>query len=270
MADMKNWKKIIPLLSYLSIIIIGFIIFANHLIADNSAAVPSLTNDICIKCHPQQPATIDDHGGKHKTKVGCIDCHIKHPPRGTGAIPQCSMCHSKAPHYKLEHCSGCHSNTHAPLDLKIEGDITAPCLTCHQQQGDELNKHHSAHTYLACSECHKAHRAIPECMECHEKHTEDMDFETCKGCHPVHMPLEVAYIRETPSHYCGSCHKEAEDLLQKNTTKHHGLDCVYCHKNKHKVVPPCFACHGQPHADEMLKNFSTCGKCHNTAHDLKA
>ena len=266
---MESKKIIIPSLCYISTIFIGLIILASYSRADNSAEVPPLTNDICIKCHPQQPATIDNRGGKHKTKVGCIDCHLEHPPRGMRAIPQCSVCHSGEPHYELEHCSGCHSNTHAPIDLRLEGDITAPCLTCHQQQGDELKKYHSAHTNLACSECHKTHRAIPECMECHEKHTEDMDFESCKGCHLVHMPLEVTYIRETPSHYCGACHKEAEDLLQKNTTKHHELSCAYCHRDKHKRIPPCLACHGHPHPYDMIKHFSECGDCHTTAHDLR-
>ena len=266
---MKNRKKIITLLSYLSIAIIGLIIFTNQLIADNSVAVPALTNNICIKCHFQQPATIDDRGEKHKTKVGCIDCHIEHPPRGTEAIPRCSVCHSGAPHYKLEHCSGCHSNTHAPLDLKMEGDITEPCLTCHQEQGTELEKYPSAHTNLACSECHKAHRAIPECMECHKKHNEDMDFESCKSCHAVHKPLEVTYIRETPSSYCASCHKKAEALLQKNTTKHHDLACVYCHRDKHKNIPPCLACHGCPHPYSMIKYYPECADCHSTAHDLR-
>jgi hypothetical protein len=151
----------------------------------------------------------------------------------------------------------------------MEGDITDPCLTCHPQQGNELKKYPSAHTNLACSECHKTHRAIPECMECHEKHIEDMDFEACKSCHPVHMPLEVTYICETPSSYCGSCHKKAEDLLQKNTTKHHDLACVYCHRDKHKTIPPCLACHGHPHPYNILKYYPECADCHKTAHDLR-
>ena len=269
MAVMKSKKKVITLLSCISIIFTGLIILANYSRAHSSAEVPPLTNNICIKCHTQQPATIDDRGEKHKTKVNCIDCHIEHPPRGTKAIPQCCMCHTGAPHYKLEHCNKCHSDTHAPLDLKLEGEITDPCLTCHQQQGNELKKYPSSHTNLACSECHKTHREIPECMECHAKHTEDMNFEACKGCHPVHMPLEVTYIRETPSHYCGSCHKEAENLLNKNNTKHHDLSCAYCHRDKHKMIPPCLACHGHPHPYDMIKYYPECADCHYTAHDLR-
>jgi hypothetical protein len=41
-----------------------------------------------------------------------------------------------------------------------------PCLTCHPQQGDEVKTHPSAHTDVACNECHEAHKAIPECTQC--------------------------------------------------------------------------------------------------------
>ena len=108
------------------------------------------------------------------------------------------MCHSGKSHYELEQCSSCHSDTHAPLHLKIEGEVTGPCLTCHHQQGDEVTEHPSAHTDLPCNECHAAHREVPSCMECHEKHTEGMNFKACVSCHPVHMPLAVTYTEEDP------------------------------------------------------------------------
>ena len=232
--------------------------------------VPPLLNSQCVHCHAQQPETIAARGGKHKTKVGCQDCHREHPPKGTGAIPACSLCHSGKPHYELEQCGSCHSDAHAPLDLKIEGAVTGPCLTCHPQQGDEVQKEPSAHTELACNECHAIHRQIPDCSkECHERHTEDMDFAACVSCHPAHMPLVVTYSQETPSHYCGGCHKEAFDLLAKNTTKHHDLACVFCHKDKHKTVPACEECHPDIHPKAMMKKFPTCGECHDIAHDVK-
>lgn len=229
-----------------------------------------MTNAQCILCHPQQPETIEARGGKHKTEVGCLDCHEEHPPLGTQAIPECSNCHSGESHYELKHCSSCHSDTHAPLDLKFKGDITGHCLTCHQQQGREVKKHRSAHTDLACSECHAAHRQIPECMECHEKHTPDMDFEACLSCHPVHKPLEITYAEDIPSGYCGGCHEEALYLLDNNTSKHHEFGCGYCHRDKHKVIPPCYACHGTPHPKTMLDKFPECGRCYGISHDLRS
>jgi hypothetical protein len=223
----------------------------------------------CVNCHPQQPQTVETQGGKHKTEVGCQDCHVEHPPLGDSAVPACNMCHTDGAHYELENCSNCHSDTHAPLAIKLEGDIAGPCLTCHPKQGEEVKAQPSAHTDLACNECHAAHRQIPNCMECHEKHTADMDFEACKTCHPVHMPLVVAYPDEIPSRYCGGCHEDAVSLLQANTTKHHDLACAYCHKQQHKAVPPCQECHGVPHPARMLQKFPNCGDCHSTAHDLK-
>ena len=266
---MLSRKTGIVLFTTLSVTIMVLVVFGTHVKVGNSAEVPPLSNSQCVLCHPQEPATIDAQGGKHKTEVGCQDCHLEHPPLGTDAIPECSLCHSDKAHYELEKCSSCHSNTHAPLDLKLEGEITSPCLTCHEQQGKEVKDHPSAHTDVACNECHKVHRKIPDCMECHEKHTEDMDFEACKACHPVHRPLQVTYVRETPSHYCGACHEEAASLLQQNTTKHHDLACAYCHRDKHKTIPPCTACHGQPHPYRMLQKFPECGNCHSTAHDLR-
>ena len=267
---MLSRKRGIVFFSGLCVIVMAFVVFVGQVKTANSAKVPPLTDSQCVHCHPQQPATIEAQGAKHKTEVGCQDCHVEHPPLGANAVPECSMCHSGESHYELEGCSSCHSDTHAPLDIKIEGEVSAPCLTCHPQQGDEVQKHPSAHTDVACNECHDVHRKIPDCMACHEKHTADQDFQACKSCHPVHMPLDITYVNEeTPSHYCTGCHEEAGTLLQKNTTKHHDLACTYCHQNKHKTVPPCTQCHGKPHPDAMLKKFPECGNCHSTAHDLR-
>jgi len=245
------------------------LVFGPSVTVVNSAETPGLDSVPCVACHPKEPSTIAAQGGKHKTEVGCTDCHTEHPPKGTQAIPACDMCHSGKPHYTLENCGGCHSDPHAPLALAMEGDFTGPCLTCHKPQGDELKAHPSMHTELFCTDCHAVHKQIPDCMECHEKHTEDMDLASCKSCHPVHMPLVVKYGQDTPSHYCAACHQEADAFLIKNTTKHHDLACVYCHKFEHKTVPPCFACHPDQHPEAMLKKFPNCGDCHGTAHDLR-
>jgi len=227
-----------------------------------------ITDAQCVLCHPKQPQTIKIYGGKHETQVGCSDCHLEHPPKGTKAVPECSMCHCEKAHYQLDQCGSCHTDTHAPLNLTLEGEISDPCLACHMQQGEELANHPSAHTEMACNECHYEHRKVLNCMECHSKHTEDMNFEFCKSCHPVHMPLVVTYSEDTPSEYCSACHGEALGLLEQNTTKHHDLSCAYCHKNKHKTVPSCYACHDKPHPDALMQKFHTCAMCHDTAHNL--
>ena len=227
-----------------------------------------ITNAQCVLCHPKQPQTIKAYGGKHETEVGCSDCHLEHPPKGTKAVPECGMCHSEKAHYQLDQCGSCHTDTHAPLNLIFEGEISEPCLTCHMQQGDEVANYPSAHTEMACNECHAEHRKVPNCMECHSKHTEDMNFEFCKSCHPVHMPLVVTYSEDTPCEYCGVCHGEVLSLFEQNTTKHHDLSCAHCHNNKHKTIPACYACHDKPHSDRLTQKFPTCAACHDTAHNL--
>jgi hypothetical protein len=232
-------------------------------------AAPTLSNKNCGFCHPEQPKIIEEKGGLHKTEVGCMDCHVEHPPQGVQAVPECSMCHSGSAHYELEDCSSCHVDTHAPLDLKLAGSLTGPCLTCHQAQGDELKAHPSMHAELPCNECHLSHREIPSCMDCHVKHSEEMDYQACVTCHPVHMPTVVTYPQDIPSGYCAACHGEAMELLTNNPTKHRELSCAYCHQEKHMMVPPCSQCHPQAHPAAILDKFPTCGHCHGAAHDLK-
>lgn len=231
--------------------------------------VAPLGDDQCVLCHKAQPVTIAARGGKHKTEVGCQDCHTEHPPSGQGAIPACSMCHSGKAHYELDNCSGCHADTHAPATLSMQGDQTGACLTCHEAEGRQMAQNPSVHAEMACTDCHAEHKAVPNCMDCHDKHTEDMDLAACLSCHPAHEPLVVTYPRETPSRYCASCHGEADKLLSANHTKHRDLSCAFCHRDRHKAVPPCYACHGKPHPDKMLKKFKACGDCHSTAHDLR-
>jgi predicted CXXCH cytochrome family protein len=237
--------------------------------AQDSPAVPGLSDDQCANCHTGEPAAIAARGGLHRDAVGCQDCHQEHPPQGAAAIPSCGACHAGEPHYELENCSGCHENAHAPLDLTMEGDITGPCLTCHEQQGMEMERHPSMHGQVSCTFCHAEHKQVPGCMDCHAKHEESMTQQDCASCHPAHQPLEVTYDKQTPDPYCGACHDQAFNVLSMNTSKHNDLSCVHCHRDQHKTIPPCFACHSKPHPDEMLQKFNGCGDCHGTAHDMR-
>ena len=180
----------------------------------------SLQNTDCIKCHKTEPASVERNGGLHKTAVGCLDCHTEHPPLGTEAIPQCSMCHSGAPHYELENCGSCHSDPHQPLALKLNDDITTACLTCHPEQGKELQDHPSKHTEVACTFCHTTHGEIPDCSVCHEPHAKGQDnTRIALGCHPVHPAIgNPLCLMKHQGPYCTPCHEEFGDLM--NQTHH--------------------------------------------------
>ena len=231
---------------------------------------PGLSNADCAKCHPRPAAAIEAKGGAHKTSVSCQDCHIGHPPevQKKDIIPSCSMCHSDKPHYKLPKCLSCHRNPHTPKVITFGKDVTDPCLTCHSQQIAKLKANPSKHSKLNCSFCHDVHGKIPQCVQCHKPHSADMGAGDCKKCHQAHMPTVVTYPADVPNKFCGACHTVPNSELSASKTKHGKLLCVKCHQNKHKTVPACQDCHGKMHPAGMMAKFSTCGTCHNTAHNL--
>jgi hypothetical protein len=231
---------------------------------------PKLLNDDCIKCHSKAPVDIATAGSKHKTAIGCQDCHNGHPPTTKKIIPLCSQCHTGKPHYKLDACMGCHSNPHTPLIIKMGRNITDPCLTCHTGQIVKLRENKSKHTALFCSTCHDTHGKIPECTQCHKGHSKEQTNADCKKCHQAHMPKNVVYSDKTPSKDCSGCHKRAYELLAASPFKHKNLTCAACHQAKHKMVPQCQSCHGTPHPASMLAKFPKCGNCHSIAHDLNS
>lgn len=223
----------------------------------------------CPVCHKKQPEMIANGTTKHTTKVTCTNCHEEHPPDGKQAIPKCSKCHSGKPHFGLDGCLGCHKDPHAPLNIVFEGELTAPCLTCHTPQRQDLEAFPSAHTSFACNFCHDVHGKKPSCMQCHEKHLSEMEFKDCVTCHSVHKPLMVTYPKEIPSHYCGACHKDQFSSLQASKTKHHNLACAFCHEDKHKTIPACLKCHQGIHPPKILAKYEKCQNCHGSPHDLK-
>ena len=233
-----------------------------------------LQNTDCTKCHNNEPEAIKQNGGLHKTEIGCLDCHTEHPPVGTQAIPQCSMCHEpdNSPHYILANCNGCHQNPHTPLNISVENSaaVTTGCNTCHGDKGEELKQFPSKHTKLNCTECHPSnHKKIDNCLVCHEPHAEFMAYQDCLRCHKPHSPRDIKYADDTPSRDCGACHGELEEMLAKNQSRHQTLKCAYCHKTRHPTVPNCRECHPNAHDRGLLKSFnSDCLKCHGNPHDL--
>ena len=231
-----------------------------------------ILNSDCIKCHQQEVRDVEANGAQHLTAVTCLDCHLEHPPGGSNAIPLCSQCHDPETktHYKVENCVSCHY-PHYPLQIDIADGGTAinpVCLSCHNQQGEEMKSYPSLHSELACAECHPKHATYQECLACHEPHSTTMAYQDCLRCHKPHMPTLVKYDDDIPSDYCGSCHEKELGMLATNQTKHHDLLCVYCHKSQHKLVPECVTCHGEPHGSSMHKKFPDCLACHVDAHAL--
>ncbi|MDA8164539.1 MAG: hypothetical protein M0017_05870 [Desulfobacteraceae bacterium] len=231
-------------------------------------AKPALALADCDKCHPAVVRRIATSGKAHGSKVTCLDCHRGHPPAVAHIIPQCGQCHSGRPHFETGDCLQCHRDPHAPLELQLSKKLTGPCLTCHPEPGRQMEASPSFHRKLACTACHNRHGQIPECLRCHKPHAAGQGNAVCKSCHPAHAPLAVAFSPQTPSEYCGECHPGPFGLLAATTTKHRAVPCVQCHPGRHKHIPACSDCHGQPHAAIIHAKFPVCGDCHGKAHDL--
>ncbi|MBW2186642.1 MAG: cytochrome C [Deltaproteobacteria bacterium] len=236
------------------------------------SAAPPIVIDDCIKCHDQIVDQVSTRGGLHASEITCQDCHLEHPPKGTNAIPACSMCHAvddKA-HYAIENCQSCH-NPHSPLEIDLGNtEVVKPvCVTCHDNEGTQLVEYQSMHSGLDCNECHLEHGQFLACMECHEPHTEEMVYNDCLTCHKPHMPTVVKYPETIPSSFCSGCHTTETEVLMANQTLHHDLTCAYCHKTQHKMIPQCTTCHGAPHDRDLHSKFPNCLDCHIDPHGLE-
>ncbi|OGW27950.1 MAG: cytochrome C [Nitrospirae bacterium GWC2_42_7] len=243
-------------------------VFSSLSYADDSAqATAPLLNEDCSKCHDGPPADIAVAGMKHKD-VSCQDCHTGHKPKVEKSIPECNQCHVGTKHFETKDCLSCHRNPHKPLNIVFPGNITEPCLACHDQQNIQLTENKSKHSKVSCTRCHgTSHRTKPECIKCHKPHSSDMVASDCNKCHKAHMPKVITYD-DVPAKLCAGCHKTAFDVLSASTAKHQTFNCSTCHKTEHKMIPKCKTCHGDMHPASIMVKFPKCSDCHKTAHDI--
>ena len=243
------------------------------LLATAVYALPTpLEVDDCQKCHDEIVTEVSTRGAKHSTEIGCIDCHVEHPPKGMETIPACADCHDPAEqsHFSVADCLSCH-NPHHPLEIDFTDipNVKPVCISCHDGEGAQLVDYPSKHSELDCKACHQQHGQFSPCMECHDPHTEEMTYQDCLLCHKPHMPTVVKYPETIPTTFCAACHAKEKDLLAATSTMHKDLSCAFCHKMQHKVIPKCTTCHGIPHTGILHEKFPDCLKCHIDAHGLE-
>lgn len=237
------------------------------------ADIKPLSPAECGRCHLSIYNQIKEEGGKHK--IDCTQCHTKfhvyNPVKQNWKeiMPKCETCHGLYHGEKFAACITCHSNPHAPItQMAMTPEFAKVCGDCHSAVSQELQNNPSKHTKVACAMCHhQKHGYIPSCMECHKPHTPDQTIEQCLGCHPVHKPLDIKYAQTTPNDVCGACHGAVFQKISTTTSKHGQVTCAACH-TKHRYIPKCEECHGQPHGEVVMKKFPDCLACHVDVHDL--
>ncbi|MDO3377381.1 cytochrome C [Geoalkalibacter halelectricus] len=235
--------------------------------------IEPLTLAQCGQCHPTHFGQIRDEGGKHR--FDCRECHeVFHAynPRLNNwdeLMPDCASCHTLPHGEKFPDCIGCHINPHTPVYIPFaQTRVADACADCHGGPATELAQYPSLHTDQACTLCHyDQHGYIPSCFECHQPHYQGQPLVTCAECHPVHMPLEMAFGDKTDTRTCQACHTTAYADWTKTPSKHGQVNCGVCH-TAHPYIPTCQSCHGDPHSASLHERFPNCLTCHLNAHDL--
>ena len=230
----------------------------------------------CGRCHSSIYNLIKNEGGRHQ--IECVKCHTKYhayspvKQNWEQIMPKCQECHGLFHGQKFPVCAQCHAEPHAPKkQITASAELAKACGDCHAAVSTELQQNPSKHTLVACGSCHHdKHGFIPSCMECHKPHTSDQTVKDCLACHPVHKPLLISYGEMVKNELCGACHTPVFQKITSSVSKHGQVACVKCHHSKHKYVPQCQECHGQPHGEVVLKKFPNCLQCHIDVHDLPA
>ncbi len=256
--------------------------------AEAAAAIETIPNEKCFRCH-DDPEAEDDKGGSvaviaaqfgagaHK-RLDCVTCHTsalttKHPRNALGPVSfdSCVECHEDeiTPFRDSVHarvrgaqpdvCQGCHGSVHTtPRSRDERAPMSAVnqlqnCGQCHQEMMEGYLASEHAHALLV-----SGLNSAPACSDCHGSH--DIARHTDAGSRSSH---------QSSPQTCGSCH---EGILKVWTDSVHGQlwkegkdgpVCSTCHL-AHAVKDPTT----QRPASDMPHD---CGNCHDdcikTFHD---
>ncbi len=146
---------------------------------------PAKMANQCKICHANIAAAMKKHPSAH-AQLQCSDCHSKYH----GRIPNCSECHQNhSPLVKMgtKECLVCHP-VHTPLMISYpcNKNMNAVCAGCHSKEYNQLKRHHTKHSDLACAQCHPHHAMYLKCRQCHGfPHGKALakKFPNCQTCH---------------------------------------------------------------------------------------
>ena len=164
-------------------------------IQDVDLAAHALDQDCmkCYECHQESVKKMITRGGKHN-EVGCVECHVSHPPESTTPYTPCMACHEAHSDQMTEDsCARCHQSHTAAEVTYLYNVPHQYCVSCHQESADALVSSQSRHSSMSCALCHpEQHKNTVTCQHCHG------------GIHPEHV------MKKTD--ICSACHHTAHEL----------------------------------------------------------
>jgi hypothetical protein len=253
----------------------------------------------------------------------CVSCHSPHKilphtdPQSTisrkNVASTCTKCHSEietvhrkiikgklweqTPHI-LPACNDCHPPHKIQQPVYESNVANQDCLNCHGRPNlkskdgrsmfvDAINLQNSAHSKIACSQCHNtvnpAHvrpcegiSSKVDCSICHategDQYREsihgqlfaknDPNAPTCEECHGSHYvllvknPLSPTFHTNIPN-LCGKCHRKGEPAAVRYVGKEHDILENYTE-----------SIHGKGLLKSGLTVTATCTDCHTAHHEL--
>ncbi len=249
-----------------------------------------ISNDVCLKCHDGNIATIPGYvktvAGKivnpHVDKRKCKDCHSLHQVGFGLSQNSCSVCHGTSldnfEGMLLDHaertgidCMNCHNRKHPDNALisftRYPSLInTEFCSDCHRDNIKRLDS--GSHESESCIGCHNEHGALSinfdNCAEsCHNPafgHNETLS--SCSVCHDttkIHLKPDVDLGQKFSEIICSNCHAAENSAYESSFTLesleiYGDTGCIDCH-SEHKTI-------SYPHM--KTSPFNDCSSCHNT------
>lgn len=255
-----------------------------HLMVSPGPLIPghaSLTTD-CFACHAPLRGAATER---------CIACHTVADigQRTTDGTPKEPIEAGGATRVKLsfhqelieKDCMACHSDHAGPKLTKrsrnpfshelLQQGTRTQCDSCHMSPDNAMHRR----VKVGCVQCHSNagwrpasfdHEDLPKaelnrCEACHNAPSDKLHRQINGGCAQCHSPK--AWEPATFDH-------DKYFRLDRD----HNAPCATCHVENNYSQYTCYGCHEhtlnkvrREHAEEGIRNFENCVKCHRSADD---
>jgi predicted CXXCH cytochrome family protein len=172
-----------------------------------------------------------------------IAAAAEHPPVAGLTKADCGSCHDAVSSHRVMHgpvasgdCAACHIVDDTPGRRRIaiknaagNGDTTALCVSCHQDNAERLKQAHRHAPVAAgkCTACHDPHGSefryqLAEegnraCVRCHadiaqalaQAHPHAPAAAACSICHDAHAAAHPAQMNAAVNVVCLACHRDS-------------------------------------------------------------